>query len=319
MTFNTGHPVPSTDPRNLYDNAENLDKLVNGVEPFVADRLGVLRESWAGMENTFDTSQTGRENAFALSQDDKESRFQAFLVSSGYVSKGDYAAGVILAERNEYVAVDAATTGTTAGLYRPGPNATLPLTLTGTWATDSANLVLLGDDVLRQELASTSQGAPMVARASVVVDSIATIASLPTDRKLAASVANGGRAGFFTFQSGDYSAQVTADPMQGVYIAPASDSSGSSGAWIRQYGQSVLNCDGFPVGWFGALGNGVTDDSPAIQAACDFATFAGVGRVLLGAATSRWPLWLILTRAALPSSDSMVRASSSARRFQHPP
>lgn len=154
MTFNTGNNVPSTDPRDLYDNAENLDKLVNGVDPFYADRKGVLRQSWAGMENDFDTSQEGRETAFTLSQADKESRFQAFLVSSGYVSKGDYAAGVVLAERNEYVAVSAATTGTSPGLYRPNASATLPLTLTGTWATDKANLVLLGDDVLRQELAS---------------------------------------------------------------------------------------------------------------------------------------------------------------------
>lgn len=168
MTFNTGNNVPSTDPRDLYDNAENLDKLVNGADPFYADRKGKLRQSWAGMENTFDTSQTGRENAFVLSQADKESRFQAFLVSSGYVSKGDYAAGVVLAERNEYVAVNATTTGTTAGLYRPGPGATLPLTLTGTWAADSANLVLLGDDVLRQELAAGD--APLVAASAVSLE-----------------------------------------------------------------------------------------------------------------------------------------------------
>lgn len=161
MTFNTGNNVPSTDPRDLYDNAENLDKLVNGVDPFYADRKGKLRESWAGMENSFTNAQEGRETAFTMSQADKESRFQAFLVSSGYVSKGDYAANVVLEERNEYVAVDAATTGTTAGLYRPGPGATLPLTLTGTWATDETSLVLLGDDVLRQELADAS-GAEMV-------------------------------------------------------------------------------------------------------------------------------------------------------------
>ncbi len=156
MTFNTGNNVPSTDPRDMYDNAENLDKLVNGADPFYADRLGKLRESWAGMENSFTNAQEGRETAFTLSQADKEGRFQAFLLSSGYVSKGDYATGIVLAERNEYVAVDAATTGTSPGLYRPNASATLPLTLTGTWATDSANLVLLGDDVLRQELASSS-------------------------------------------------------------------------------------------------------------------------------------------------------------------
>lgn len=167
MTFNTGNNVPSTDPRDLYDNAENLDKLVNGAEPFYADRLGKLRESWAGMENDFDTAQEGRETTFTLSQADKESRFQAFLVSSGYVSKGDYAADVVLEERNEYVAVDAATTGTSAGLYRPNASATLPLTLTGTWATDKASLVLLGDDVLRQELAAAS-GAALVAGGVVI-------------------------------------------------------------------------------------------------------------------------------------------------------
>lgn len=154
MTFNTGKPVPSTDPRDLYDNAENLDKLVNGVSPFYPDRLGKLRESWAGMENSYTNAQEGRETAFKLSQTDKESRFQAFLLSSGYVSKGDYAAGVVLAERNEYVAVDAATTGTSPGLYRPNASATLPLTLTGAWVNDSANLVLLGDDALRQEIVS---------------------------------------------------------------------------------------------------------------------------------------------------------------------
>jgi hypothetical protein len=161
MTFNTGNNVPSTDPRDLYDNAENLDKLVNGADPFYADRLGKLRESWAGIENSFTNSQEGRETAFELSQEDKESRFQAFLVSSGYVSKGDYAAGVMLEERNEYVFVSAATTGTTAGLYFPAGTAAVPLTLTGDWATDLPKLALREEDVLRQELAS-SIGASLI-------------------------------------------------------------------------------------------------------------------------------------------------------------
>src|SRR5690606_7249089 len=113
---------------------------------------------FSGMNFEFEAAQTGRNAAFDQSQADKESRFQAFLVSSGYVSKGDYAANVVLEERNEYVAVDAATTGTSPGLYRPNASATLPLTLTGTWATDSTNLVLLGDDVLRQELAEPDGG-----------------------------------------------------------------------------------------------------------------------------------------------------------------
>lgn len=152
--YRTNNPLGSMQPRDLFDNAQNVDNWVNGPEPFYEDRFGVMRRSFSGMNFEFEAAQTGRQAAFDQSQADKEGRFQAFLVSSGYVSKGDYAANVVLEERNEYVAVDAATTGTSPGLYRPNASATLPLTLTGTWATDSANLVLLGDGVLRQELAA---------------------------------------------------------------------------------------------------------------------------------------------------------------------
>jgi len=50
MSYDTGNPVPSIDPRDLDDNAENLDNLVNGVDAVYPDRLGVMRKSYAGME-----------------------------------------------------------------------------------------------------------------------------------------------------------------------------------------------------------------------------------------------------------------------------
>jgi len=235
MTFNTGKPVPSTDPRDLYDNAENLDKLVNGADPFYADRKGVLRESWAGMENSFSNAQEGRETAFTLSQADKEGRFQAFLVSSGYVSKGDYAANVVLAERNEYVAVDAATTGTTAGLYRPNAAATLPLALTGTWATDSANLVLLGDDVLRQELAGP-YGAAMIGNGVVAVGTVDELFGIPAE-------------------------QLRDDLSYSV-----------SGVMFRYDGASLVNVSGFITAEaFGAAFDGVTSDTLPLQDAIEYA------------------------------------------------
>jgi len=217
-TYNTRNALGSTDPRDLLDNASNLDDGMNSALPTFTDRLGVSRDTWAGMQNTFDTSQTGRENAFTLSQADKESRFQAFLVSSGYVSKGNYAASVVLSERNEYVAVNAATTGTSPGLYRPNASAALPLTLTGTWATDSANLVLLGDDVLRQDLANPAKGAAMVARGVVVVDSIADLRALNVSALKDGQViylTEEGRSGEFVVKSG----VAPADPYEGIYIA----------------------------------------------------------------------------------------------------
>jgi hypothetical protein len=54
-----------------------------------------------------------------------------------------------------------------------------------------------------------------------------------------------GREGLFLFKTGDYSAMVAADPEQAVFVAPASDPDGSSGAWVRQH-EGPLQ-----IGWFG--------------------------------------------------------------------
>lgn len=43
-----------------------------------------------------------------------------------------------------------------------------------------------------------------------------------------------GRQGKFTFAASNLSSNVTNDPLQGIYVAPASDTTGASGAWVRQ-------------------------------------------------------------------------------------
>lgn len=42
-----------------------------------------------------------------------------------------------------------------------------------------------------------------------------------------------GREGTFVFSTANLATQVTADPQQGIYVAPASDTTGASGAWVR--------------------------------------------------------------------------------------
>lgn len=42
-TYNTGNPVPSTDPKDLYDNAQALDEAVNSTAATFTDRLGNAR------------------------------------------------------------------------------------------------------------------------------------------------------------------------------------------------------------------------------------------------------------------------------------
>ncbi|WVM88007.1 hypothetical protein UMZ34_16835 [Halopseudomonas pachastrellae] len=50
MAYNTGNPLGSTDPRDLIDNAGNLDEAVNSGADTWTDRFGVERLSLAGLE-----------------------------------------------------------------------------------------------------------------------------------------------------------------------------------------------------------------------------------------------------------------------------
>jgi hypothetical protein len=79
-----------------------------------------------------------------------------------------------------------------------------------------------------------------------------------------------GRYGSFVWNNANLSALVAVDPRQGLVVPPASSPSGAAGAWVRILRGNVI--DPF---MFGAVGDGVTDDSAAIQAAMDFATIGG--------------------------------------------
>ncbi|WP_292577792.1 collagen-like protein [Mesorhizobium sp.] len=84
-----------------------------------------------------------------------------------------------------------------------------------------------------------------------------------------------GREGMFLFLAGDYSTQVTADTLEGVYVK-ATAVAASSGAWVRVH-NGILN-----VLWFGALGDNSNDDQPAFAAAYALAK-------VIGSATTEGP------------------------------
>lgn len=129
-TYNTGNPIGSKDPRDLYDNAENLDEAVNTRQAESwDDRFGVARKTWWGMEQDF----------------------QQFLLNSGYENIGDYAAGLEITARNQIFWRD-------GELYRAGANLDLPYTTTGDWGDEEGLFVAVGDAALRQELAQPDGG-----------------------------------------------------------------------------------------------------------------------------------------------------------------
>lgn len=113
-SYATGNAVPSTDARDLLDNAANLDDAMHTSNPTWTDRLGVARPSWAGM--------------------------------SSYQVLGDYAVGIVLSQRNQVVLQEGEYWKIAAGVA-------LPYTTSGVWATDDEDFVAVGDAVLRQELA----------------------------------------------------------------------------------------------------------------------------------------------------------------------
>lgn len=94
-----------------------------------------------------------------------------------------------------------------------------------------------------------------------------------------ALLTEGDRGGLFIWNGSDLSADVAADPQQGIFVAPVSDPSGASGAWVRKHSGAK------DVRWFGAKGDGTTDDTAAIQAALDYLNSIDGGTVSFPAGT----------------------------------
>ena len=88
----------------------------------------------------------------------------------------------------------------------------------------------------------------------------AAMKALDTNSITAAYLKEQGREGQFVWRTGDYSSQVAADTAEGIYIK-ADDVAATDGAWVRAYSEQVL------PEWFGAVGDGETDDAAAIEAA----------------------------------------------------
>lgn len=139
MAYNTLNPLGSKDPRDLYDNATNLDNYANGADPFYPNRFGVQK-----------LSIDGQQQAFVAAQDGRAAQFAVVIASVGFTWLGDYGAGLTFTTRQQYTV--------RAGLaYAVDNTTTLPYTLTGTWAIDEAKLKLINSDqLLRTDLALSS-------------------------------------------------------------------------------------------------------------------------------------------------------------------
>lgn len=165
-TYKTLNPLGSTSPKDLYDNASNFDEGMNSASPSFYDRFMLRRETWSGMETRFD----GNIASF-------QSQFYSVLQALGYEAVHlTYVPGSPLVVDRQTQLIDYLGSS-----YHVKTPATFPVTLTGTWATDSALLLDVGDAALRSDLANISNpalGAAMVSRASQAVTSFTQMRAL---------------------------------------------------------------------------------------------------------------------------------------------
>ncbi|AYM62926.1 hypothetical protein G6L68_10255 [Agrobacterium fabrum] len=113
------------------------------------------------------------------------------------------------------------------------------------------------------DAAEAARDAALSAVPSVSPNSIAALKAVDTTTHQVAFLTAAGRSGSFVWRAGDFSTQIAADPLNGVYVK-ADAIPATSGAWVRA-GITLLD-----PRWFGATGDGVTDDTLAMQAWLDF-------------------------------------------------
>lgn len=133
--YNTLAPVPSKAVKDLSDNTEVLDRFMNSTSPSEPDRFLVRKETLTGLRKMV----------------------KDFLESMGFEAIHlTYVNGSTLVVNRPTQLIDRA--GITYAVKQP---ATFPLTLTGTWATDSARLVDVTASTFMSSL-SASTGSSLI-------------------------------------------------------------------------------------------------------------------------------------------------------------
>jgi hypothetical protein len=115
------------------------------------------------------------------------------------------------------------------------------------------------------------------AGSGAIVATRGQLAALPMTNNAEVRLTESGRAGNFKFDNSNLSAKVTADPYQGIYVAPAAAPSGASGAWVR-----VVTGQKYQASWWG-VSTAVANNTPLLASASSIALLPAGGELHLDA------------------------------------
>ena len=161
-TYATKNSIGSMDPKDLFDNAQNLDYALNDITKAIwKDRFGRDRKTYWGMEQAFSSQ--------LLSQ---QIRFNYFIQNSGYKVVGDYTSSPLtVTDYNQLIRYQ-------NELYKLTADTAIPYTTTGnnaaSWVNDSAHFINVGDAALRQELALPG-GSSLVGGIEITAESFGVV------------------------------------------------------------------------------------------------------------------------------------------------
>ena len=250
-TYKTGNPLGSAAVKDLYDNAQNLDHFVCDLDNVEwADRFGVMRKTWWGMETDFQNQMKDQEHRFVVQLDSQADRFNVFIQNSGYSVVGDYEDGPLtIDEYNQIIRYQ-------GEFYKLTAATDIPWTATGnnaaSWVVDSAHLVAVGDAALRQEITS-NDGLKMIGQCPDIGTLRATEPEHDGQRVFVREygIGTGHGGGTFVYWESD-----TTSADDGGYIIVTK----GGRRWRRDCTPEMLN-----VTHYGAVMDGVTDDMPAVK------------------------------------------------------
>jgi len=129
------------------------------------------------------------------------------------------------------------------------------------------------------ENAVSTNASNIATNAEAILDRVIRVTSIAEMEAYSAPVGYvfslnaGGRSGTFDVVAGDFSSELAADTLNGVYIGLADNVTATTKVAKRRYNGAVV------PQWFGAIGDGSADDTTALSVLLDILILQGSGRV----------------------------------------